>query len=146
MINGDKWLGKYKTLNRLCQKFCLQMSEPCRYVLVFPCGFKNKGAESSQPGSRHLRRRRYLQRVGGEISWCWGDMAWPCGLRINDPVGSMEDAGNSHFSGTVGSLISVDSRKIWRRSPWWLSGLRTWYCHSHGTGSVPGPGTSTCGP
>ena len=28
--------------------------------------------------------------------------------------------------------------------PQWLSGLRTWYCHCCGTGSISSPGTSAC--
>lgn len=37
-------------------------------------------------------------------------MACHCGLRVDDPTGSMEDAVDSCFSGIVGSLIRVDSR------------------------------------
>lgn len=37
-------------------------------------------------------------------------MACHCGLRVDDPTGSMEDAGDSCFDGVVVSLIRVDSR------------------------------------
>ena len=45
---------------------------------------------------------------------------------------------------------SLDQRWKSPRDPWWLSRLRTW-CYHHSssghcycTGSIPGPGTSTC--
>ena len=29
-------------------------------------------------------------------------------------------------------------------APWWLSGLRMWWCHCCGSGLIPGPGISAC--
>ena len=37
--------------------------------------------------------------------------------------------------------LDITISHIWE-APWWLSRLRTWCCHSLGSGSVPGRGTS----